>query len=82
MIDLYRIKVEIKKGSLMGLQMLQIFSTPQILCLHIIIIYLILICTETLQHDWKVIEDPLNQVRFLLKRDFRQSKKNHGEIVE
>ena len=58
MIDLYRIKVEIKKGSLMGLQMLQIFSTPQILCLHIITIYLILICTETLQHDWKVIEGP------------------------
>lgn len=58
MIDLYRIKVEIKKGSLVGLQMLQIFSTPQILCLHIIIIYLILICTETLQHDWKVIEGP------------------------
>ena len=66
----------------MGLQMSQSFPTPQILCLHIIIIYLILICTETLQHDWKVIEDPLNQVRFLLKRDFRQSKKNHGEIVE
>ena len=58
MIDLYQIKVEIKKGSLMGLQMSQSFPTPQILCLHIIIIYLILICTETLQHDWKVIEGP------------------------
>ena len=42
----------------MGLQMSQSFPTPQILCLHIIIIYLILICTETLQHDWKVIEGP------------------------
>ena len=36
--------------------MSQIFATPQILCLHIIIIYLIFIGPETPQHDWKIIE--------------------------
>ena len=55
-INLYRIQVEIKKGNLMGLQMSQIFPTPQILCLHIIVICLLFIGTQTPQHDWKVIE--------------------------
>ena len=41
----------------MELQMSQIFPTPQILCLDILI-YLIFIGMETPQNDWKAMGGP------------------------
>ena len=63
----------------MGLQMSQSFPTPQILCLHIIIIYLILICTETLQQDWKVIAGPFESSEVFAKERFQSIKKKTME---
>ena len=66
--------------------MSQILPTPQILCLHIIVICLLFIGTQTPQHDWKVIEGPFEFKLVFAKARFQPIKKNkqtnHGEIFE
>ena len=56
--NLYRLQVSRPlESNLMELQMSQIFPTPQILCLDILI-YLIFIGMETPQNDWKAMGGP------------------------
>ena len=59
--------------------MCQIFPTPQILCLDILI-YLIFIGTETPQNDWKAIGGPFEYKLRFCKARFQPIKKKSGEI--
>ena len=59
--------------------MSQIFPTPQILCLHIIVICLLFIGTQTPQHDWKVIEGPFEFKLVFAKARFQPIKKKNKQ---
>ena len=61
--------------------MSQIFPTPQILCLDILI-YLIFIRTETPQNDWKAIGGPFEYKLCFCKARFQPIKKKVEKYFE